>query len=73
MQMPRAYNFKPGLAGFQADAYTKEVEERDAFAWMLHLMETQCRHNPNLRLQPRRKTKDVIHRNKVRESYLWNP
>ena len=36
-------------------------------------METQCRHNPNLRAQPRRKTKDVIHRNKVRESYPWDP
>ena len=71
--MPRAYNFKPCLLGYQGDSYTQDVDERDAFAWMLHMMDAQCKLNPNLQAMPRRKMKDKIYKNKVRESFAWDP
>jgi len=70
--MPSAYNFKVNLQGFTQDAAaanTANVSERDAFAWMLHELKMQCEKNPFLKALPRRRMKDIIHKNKVRESY----
>lgn len=39
---------------------------------MLNMMTSQCHQNPNLRALPLRKIKDVIHKNKVRESFEWD-
>ena len=70
-EMPSAYNFKVNLQGYQPGA-TAEVHERDIFAWMLHTAEAQCQQNPWLKALPRRRIKDVIHRNKVRESFEFD-
>lgn len=69
--MPTAYNFKVNLHGYGPEG--AEVSERDIFAWMLHRVEAQCQQNPFLKALPRRRIKDVIHRNKVRESFELDP
>ena len=67
--MPRAFNFEPGLVGYKNDPHTADVSEREAFAYMKQALDYQCSQNPHLKAVPLRKTKDVIHKNKVRETY----
>lgn len=72
--MPPAYRFTPGLLGSDKDSTSAtELTERDAFAWVLHLAELQCKQNSFFKQVPRIKTKDVISRNKTRATYQIDP
>ena len=68
--MPNAYRFKVNLHGTKAQ---KQVAEEKTFFWMLHMLNEKCYKNEHLMALPRRKIRDIIYKNKVRESYDFDP
>ena len=40
--MPPAYKFKVNLQGHGADPSSEQIDERDVFGWMLHIVTEQC-------------------------------